>query len=58
MRKKPFIKMLSADKVDWCKPKTREKSRGDEVIKRIIPTNKSQGNQTATESPKGDVKDQ
>jgi len=49
--------MLSADKVDWCKPKTREKSRGDEVIKRIIPTNKSQGNQTATESPKGDVKD-
>jgi hypothetical protein len=58
MQKKPFIKILPADMVEWHKPKTREKLRPDEVIKRIIPTNKSQGNQTATESPQRDVKDQ
>jgi hypothetical protein len=58
MQKKPFIKMLSADKVDWHKPRPRQKLRHDEVIKRIISTNKSQGNQTAKESPQRDVKNQ
>jgi hypothetical protein len=58
MQKKPFIKMLSADKVDWHKPKPREKLRPVEVIKRIIVRKNPHGDQIATESPQRDVKDQ
>jgi len=58
MKKKPFIKMLSADKVEWHKPKTREKSSPATVLKKIIPTNKSQGDQIATKSLRENVKDQ
>jgi len=58
MQKKPFIKMLPADMVEWHKPKTREKSRLGEVFKRIIVRKNPQGDQIATEAPQRDVKDQ
>jgi len=58
MQKKPFIKILPADMVEWHKPKTREKSRLDEVFKRIIVRKNPHGDQIATESPQRDVKDQ
>jgi len=49
MQKKPFIKMLPADMVEWHKPKTREKSRLGEVFKRIIVRKNPQGDQIAPE---------
>jgi len=58
MHRKPFIKMIPAEKVEWHKPKSRETSRLDEVLKKVVVRRNSQKEQIATNPQRENVKDQ
>jgi guanyl-specific ribonuclease Sa len=58
MHRKPFIKMIPAEKVEWHKPKTRETPSLEQVFKKIGARRIALGGQGSSDSRQTDVKDQ